>query len=187
MLIHNKGLRDGFQAGSYVVDSDASLPCKVQLLRSGKCSCSCSFFSHNTCHHCAAVAVRTGRVKQIVTSFLGRSLTRVSTSFAPKSVVAKAPPRKRPCREAKTPPETVLDEERPHQYMAEAIGDTTLVIRMSAKPSYPLPSAPIVIKSISGGIRGCAGCQKPLSSIIEGYNEKDDKLYCLGSFEAYNF
>ena len=113
MLIHNTGLRDGFQAGSYVVDSDDSLPCKVQLLRSGKCSCSCSFFSHNTCHHCAAVAVRTGRVKQIVTSFLGRSLTRVSTSFAPKSFVAKAPPRKRPCREAKTPPKTVLDEERP--------------------------------------------------------------------------
>ena len=58
---------------------------------------------------------------------------------------------------------------------------------MSAKPSYPLPSAPIVIKSISGGIRRCAGCQKPLSSIIEGYNEKDDKLYCFGCFEAYNF
>ena len=56
-LIHNKGFREGFQTGSFLVDSGASLPCKVQLLKSGKCSCSCSFFSRNSiCHHCVAVA-----------------------------------------------------------------------------------------------------------------------------------
>ena len=187
-LIHNKGLREGFQMGSFLVDSGASLPCKVQLLKSGKCSCSCSFFSRNNiCHHCVAVAIHTERVEQIVASFPGRSLTRVSTSSAPKSVGTKVPPRKRPREQAALPPQATVDKERSHQFTAEAIGDTTVVIRKSAKPNDPPPSAPLVIKSISGGIRMCAGCKKPLSTIIEGYSEDDDKTYCFGRFEAYNF
>lgn len=96
-LIHNKGLWEGFQMGSFLVDSGASLPCKVQLLKSRKCSCSCSFFSrNNVCHHCVTVAIHTERVEQIVASFPGRSLTQVSTSSAPKSVGSKVPPHKRP-------------------------------------------------------------------------------------------
>ena len=167
-----------------MVDSGASLPCKVQLLKSGKWSCSCTFFSRNNlCHHCVAVAIRTERVEQIVTSFSGRSLTRVSTSSAPKSVGTKVPPRKRPREEAALPPQASLDEERSHQFTAEAIGDTTAVIRKSAKPSDPPPSAPLVIKSISGGIRKCAGCKKH----NEGYNEEVYKMYCFGRFEADNF
>ena len=96
-LIYNKGLREGFLTGSFLVESGASLPRSVHILKSGKCSCSCSFFRRNSiCHHCVAVAIHTGRVKQIVASFPGRSLTRVSTSSAPNSVGAKVPPRKRP-------------------------------------------------------------------------------------------
>ena len=96
-LIHNKGVQEGFQMGSFLVDSGASLPCKVQLLKSGKCSCSCTFFSRNNIrHHCVAVAIHTERVEQIIASFPGRSLTRVSTSSAPKSVGTKVPPPKRP-------------------------------------------------------------------------------------------
>ena len=187
-LIHNKGFQEGFQMGSFLVDSGASLPCKVQLLKSGKCSCSCSFFSkNNICHHCVAVAIHTERVEQIVASFPGRSLTQVSTSSAPKSVGTKVPPRKRPREQAAPLLQASGDEQRSHQFTTEAIGDTTVVIRKSAKPSDPLPSAPLVIKSISGGIRMCAGCKKPLSTIIEGYSEDDDKMYCFGRFEAYNF
>ena len=176
-LIHNNGVREGFQMGSFLV------------LKSGKCSCSCSctFFSRNNiCHHCVAVAIHTERVEQIIASFPGRSLTHVSTSSAPRSVGTKVPPRKRPREEAALPPQASVDEERSHQFTAEAIGDTTVVIRKSAKPSDPPPSAPLVIKSISGGIRKCPGCKKPLSTIIEGYNDDDDKMYCFGRFEAYN-
>ena len=150
-LIHNKGLWEGFQIGSFLVDSGASLPCKVQLLKSSKCSCSCSFFSRNIiCHHCVAVPIHTERMEQIVASFPGRSLTRVSTSSVPKSVRAKVPPQRRPREQAALPPQATGDEERSHQFTAEAIGDTTVVIRKSFKPSDPPPSAPLVIKSISG-------------------------------------
>ena len=144
------------------------------------------FFRRNgICHHCVAVAIHTGRVKQIVASFPGRSLTRVSTSSAPNSVGAKVPPRKRPREEAiMVPPQIVLND---HQFTSEAISDTTVVIRKSAKLSDSPPNAPLVLKSISGGIRKCAGCKKPLSTTIEGYNEEDDKNYCFGLFEAYNF
>lgn len=71
-------------------------------------------------------------------------------------------------------------------FTSEAIGDTTVVIRKSAKPSDPPQNAPLVLKSISS-IRKCAGCKKPLSTTIEGYHEEDDKNYCFGRFEAYNF
>ena len=136
-----------------------------------------TFIFYNICHHCVAVAIHTERVEQIIASFPGRSLTRVSTSSAPKSVGTKVPPRKRPREEAALPPQASVDEERSHQFTAEAIGDTTVMIRKSAKPSDPPPSAPLVTKSISGGIRKCAGCKKPLSTIIKGYNEDDDKMY----------
>ena len=133
---------------------------------------------------CRSCHIHTGRVKQIVASFPGRSLTRVSTSSAPKSVGAKVPPRKRPREEATVPLQIVLDN---HHFTSEAIGNTTVVIRKRVKPSDPPPNAPLVLKSISGGIRKCAGCKKPLSTTIEGYNEEDDKEYCFGRFEAYNF
>ena len=82
------------------------------------------------------------------------------------------------------PPQIVLND---HQFTSEAISDTTVVIRKSAKLSDSPPNAPLVLKSISGGIRKCAGCKKPLFTTIEGYNEEDDKNYWFGLFEAYNF
>lgn len=131
------------------------------------------------CQHCVI-----GRVKQIVASFQGRSLTRDSTSTAPKSVGAKVPPPKRPREEATVPPKIVFDN---HQFTSEAIGDTTVIVRKSAKPSDHPPNAPLVLKSISGGITKCAGCRKPVSTPIESYNEEDDKKYCFVRSEAFNF
>ena len=84
-------------------------------------------------------------------------MTRVSTSSAAKSVGTKVPPRKRPQEEAALLPQASLNEERSHQFTAEVISDTTVVIRKSVKPSDPPPSAPLVIKSISGGGGGGGG------------------------------
>ena len=185
-LIHKKGLWEGFQIGSFLVDSGASLPCKVQLLKSSKCSCSCSFFSRNIiCHHCVAVPIHTERVEQIVASFPGRSLTRVSTSSAPKSVGPKVPPQKRPRKQAALPPQATGDEERSHQFTGEAIGDTTVVIGKSAKPSDPPPSAPLVIKSIGG--EECVLDAGNCCPRFERKRENNKKTYCFGHFEAYNF
>ena len=88
-------------------------------------------------HHCVAVAMQTGRVKQKVASFPGRSLTWVSTS-APKSVAAKVPPHKRSRDEATVSPQIALDD---HHFTSETISDTTVVKRKSAKPSDPPPNA----------------------------------------------
>lgn len=186
-LLHNKSLREGFQAGSFLIDSGLPLPYKVQFLKSGKCSCSCSFFGRNSiCHHCVAVGIHTGCLEKMVSSFPGRSLTKVSVSSTPKSVGSKAPPRKRQRQEEVTPSQNAL-EEKGEQFTAQPISDTALVIRKSSKPSDPPPTAPLILKTISGGIRKCAGCQKALSSVIEGYDECEDKHYCFGRFEAYNF
>ena len=46
---------------------------------------------------------------------------------------------------------------------------------------------PLSRKIFSRGIGKCPGCKEPLSTTIEGYNEEDDKEYCFGYFEAYNF
>ena len=186
-LLQNKSLREGFQGGSFLIDSGLPLPYKVQFLKSGKCSCSCSFFGQNSiCHHCVAVGIHTGCLEKMVLSFPGRSLTKVSVSSTPKSVRSKAPPRKRQCQEEVTPSQNAL-EEKGEQFTAQPISDTALVIRKSSKPSDPPPTAPLILKTISGGIRKCAGCQKALSSVIEGYDKCEDKHYCFGQFEAYHF
>ena len=116
---------------------------KSTAFKRSKCSCSCSFFSCNsTSDHCVAVAIQTGRVKQIVASFPERSLTWVSTS-APKSVAAKVPPHKRSRDEATVSTQIALDD---HHFTSETTGDTTVVKRKCAKPSDPPPNAPLVPK-----------------------------------------
>ena len=42
-------------------------------------------------------------------------------------------------------------------FEAEAVNPTTLVIR-AVRPVDPPPSGPLVLKSIAGNIRRCAGC-----------------------------
>ena len=67
-----------------------------------------------------------------------------------------------------------------------------LVTQLWSKGSVPNPVTlhrmhPLSRKIFRRGIRKCPGCKKPLSTTIEGYNEEDDKEYCFGYFEAYNF
>lgn len=76
--------------------------------------------------------MQTGRVKQKVASFPGRSLTWVSTS------AAKVPPHKRSRDEATVSPQIALDD---HHFTSETISDTTVVKRKGAKPSDPPPNA----------------------------------------------
>jgi hypothetical protein len=43
------------------------------------------------------------------------------------------------------------------------------------------------MKRIAGGIRKCSGCQKAITTPVGGFSESDDKEYCFGRFESYNF
>ena len=122
----------------------------------------------------------------MVSSFPGRSLTKVSVSSTPKSVVSKAPPRKRQRQEEVTPSQNAL-EEKGEQFTSQPISDTALVIRKSSKPSDPSPTAPLILKTISGGIRKCAGCQKALSSVIEGYDECKTSITALADLSHITF
>ena len=95
VLISNT-IREGFKPRSFIVDSGRPLPYTVQFANSGKCSCNCVFFNrNNVCHHCIAVAMRAGKLDDLVASFSTRSLNQITTSTAPASVGSKRPPRKR--------------------------------------------------------------------------------------------
>lgn len=94
----------------------------------------------------------------MVSSFPGRSLTKVSVSSGPKSVGSKALPRKHRRQEEVTPSQNALEEEKGEQFTAQAISDTALVIKKSSKPNDPPPTAPLIINTINGDIRKCAGC-----------------------------
>ena len=65
---------------------------------------------------------------------------------------------------------------------AEVLNPTTLVIRKSARPDDPPPSAPLVLKQIKGNIRF-----KPIMSAVAGYHEADDQNCCFARFEACHF
>ena len=71
------------------------------------------------------------------------------------------------------------------QRTSEAINDTTVVKRKAAKPSIPVPAAPLVLKVIARGIRKCAGCRKPISKVIPGYDAEQDRTMCFGRFGTY--
>lgn len=64
---------------------------------------------------------------------------------------------------------------------------STIVVKKAPKPSIPPPTAPLVLKEISGGIRKCAGCCKPLLTSIPGYDAEQDKTFCFGRFESYTY
>lgn len=95
--VKNNRIREGFKQHSFLVDSGRPLPYTVQSVNSGKCSCTCAVFQRNSlCHHCIAVAIKTGKLNSLVSNFTGRSLTRITTSSAPTSVGSKMPPKKTP-------------------------------------------------------------------------------------------
>ena len=91
----NNRIRDGFKQHSFLVDSGRSLPYTVQIAKGGKCSCTCRGFQRNSlCHHCIAVAMKTGKLDGLVSSFSGRSITWITTTSARASVGSKMPPKK---------------------------------------------------------------------------------------------
>ena len=94
VIIHNKGIREGFSSGTFLVDSGTKLPYRVSCLKSGKVSCP-AFGRNNLCRHSLAVALQQMCVDKMMSQFSGRSLTRLSTSTAPKNVGAKGASRKR--------------------------------------------------------------------------------------------
>lgn len=187
--VKNNRIREGFKQQSFLVDSGRPLPYTVQSANSGKCSCTCSVFQRNSlCHHCIGVAMKTGKLDSLVSNFSGRSLTRITTSSAPASVGSKMPPRKRQRSEEERPSQrNEGDLLQPVQLTTEPINETTLVIRTNRIPGNPVPSAPLVLKKIAGGIKKCSGCQKPITTPVEGFSTEDDQHFCFGRLEAYNY
>ena len=69
-----------FNEGVSFVDSGGPLPYRVQCLTSGRCNCSCNFFSRdNLCFHSLAVAIHRGCVQKVVQAYKGRSLNKIAT------------------------------------------------------------------------------------------------------------
>ena len=188
VIIHNKGIREGFSSGTSLVDSGTKLPYRVSCLKSGKVSCSCPAFGRNNlCRHSLAVALQQMCVDKMMSQFSGRSLTRLSTSTAPKNVGAKGASRKRGASFVTPNSESTDCGHHEKQLTSEATNDTTVVMRKAPKPSIPVATAPLVLKVIAGGIRKCAGCCKPISTIIPGYDAEQDHTLCFGRFEAYTY
>lgn len=187
--VKNNRIHEGFKQHSFLVDSGRPLPYTVQSTNSGKCSSTCTVFQRNSlCHHCIAVAIKTGKLNSLVSNFTGRSLTRITTSSAPTSVGSNMPPNKRQRSEEEVPSQHRAGELlQPVQLSSEPINDTTLVIRANRMPDNPVPSAPLVVKRIGGGIRKCSGCQKPITSPVEGFLAEDDSEFCFGRLKAYNY
>lgn len=152
--VKNNRIRDGFKQHSFLVDSGRPLPYTVQRAYGGNYSCTCTFFQRNSlCHHCIAVAMKTGTLDSLVSSFSGTSLTRITTSSAPASVGSKMPPKKRQRSEEVHLQHSEEELLQPVQLTSEPINATTHVIRTNRIPDNPLPSAPLVLKRIGGGIR----------------------------------
>ncbi|XP_068685254.1 uncharacterized protein [Montipora foliosa] len=123
------------------------------------------------------------KLKEIqVPQFSGRRSTRLSSSTAPNNVGAKGASRKMGATS-----ESIDYGHEKEQRTSEAINDTTVVKRKAAKPSIPVPAAPLVLKDIARGIRKCAGCRNPITKVILGYNSEQDRRICFGRFETYSY
>ena len=109
VITHNNAIREGFQSGTFFVDSGSQFPHKESCLTSGKIFCPCSHYARNNlCQHSVAVAIHTDSFEKMISQYTGRNLTRVATSTAPKNVGSKAPPSKRKAA-VDTPPSQVSD------------------------------------------------------------------------------
>jgi len=70
---------------------------------------------------------------------------------------------------------------------AKAVNPTTLVIRRAVRPVDSPPCGPLVVKTIAGKIRKCAGCSRAIKSNVVGFESPDDQLYCFARFERCHF
>ena len=110
-VLLNNTVREGFKARSFLVDSGRPLPYTVQFAKSGKSSCTCLYFTRNNiCHHCITVAMRAGKLENLVASFSTRSISQITTSTAPSSEGSKRPPRKRSRTEEEYPLQQIEDD-----------------------------------------------------------------------------
>lgn len=97
-------------------------------------------------------------------------------------------PKKRQRSEEEVPSQDRAEELlQPVQLSSEPINETTLVIRTNRMPDNPVPSASLIVKRTGGGIRKCSGCQKSITSPVEGFSAEDDSEFCFGRLEAYNY
>ena len=181
------GFREGFQEGAYFVDSGASAPHKVICYKSGKTTCSCSFFARNNlCFHALAIGKHKYRLPGLLKHFPGQNLNTMATNTAPKGVGGKVPPRKKRSTETYTP-HRESTEDVSDRFSVEQVDPTKIVIHRTDRPEDPPVTAPLVVKKITGGIRKCAGCTKEIKSVFVGYNQEEDSEYCLARHEAYHF
>ena len=187
-LIANGRFREGFQEGAYLVDSGGSSPYKVICYKSGKTTCSCSFFGRNNlCFHALAIAKHKNRLPGLLKQYPGRNLNTLATNTAPKGVGGKAPPRKKASTATDALPSSSSAEDVSDHLSVEQVDTTKIIIRRNERPSDPPITAPLVVKKIAGGIRKCAGCKREIKSPVVGFNSDEDSHYCLCRYEAYYY
>ena len=103
-LIASDSFREGFQERTFLVNSGFSEPHWVICYKSGKTTCTCSFFNRNNlCFHALAIAKHKDRLPGLLKHYPGRNLNRMATNTAPKGVGGKVPPRRKPLKKASTP------------------------------------------------------------------------------------
>ena len=188
-LIANRRFREGFQDGSFFVDSGVAVPHKVICYKSGKTTCSCSFFARNNlCFHALAIAKHKDRLPGLLKCYPGRNLNNLATNNAPKGVGRKVSPRKRATNTASCTPHLSEDRNQWSDHLCvEQVDPTKIVNRRSDRPDDPPITSHLVVKRIAGGIRKCAGCSKDIKSVVIGFNQDEDSQYCLARHEAYYF
>ena len=197
-LLHSDATRTGVQQGTFLVNSRRpppnSAPYTVTCLKSGKCSCECEFYGrNNVCQHTIAVAWKQGVLSRALESFTGRSTYSISTATVSSGVGKKAPASRKRTKEIEEPKQTgseyleVSNASCSKQLCVKSVNPTTVVITKAVRPDDPPPAASLIIKKISGNIRKCAGCSKPLSSRVEGFWRDHDSEYCCGRYEAYYY
>ena len=188
-LIANRRFREGFQDGSFFVDSGVAVPHKVICYKSGKTTCSCSFFARNNlCFHALAIAKHKDRLPGLLKCYPGRNLNNLATNNVPKGVGRKVPPRKRATNTAVCTPHLLEDRNQGSNHLSvEQVDPTKIIIRKKDRPEDPPITSPLVVKRIAGGIRKCAGCSKEIKSVVIGFNQDEDSQYCLARHEAYYF
>ena len=188
-LIANRRFREGFQDGSFFVDSGVAVPHKVICYKSGKTTCSCSFFARNNlCFHALAIAKHKDRLPGLLKCYPGRKLNNLATNNVPKGVGRKVPPRKRATNTAVCTPHLSEDRNQGSDHLSvEQVDPTKIIIRKKDRPEDPPITSPLVVKTIAGGIRKCAGCSKGIKNVVIGFNQDEDSQYCLAKHEAYYF
>ena len=134
------------------------------------------------------MAWKLGVLSRALENFTGRRTATVSSAVGKKAPASRK--RKKEVEERKQTGSEYLDVSNAScskQLCVKSVNPTTVVIMKAVGPDDPPPAAPLIVKKISGNIRKCAGCSKPLSSRVEGFWGDHDSDYCCGRYEAYYY